>query len=176
MYPRILEYKAILEIVPFYTGLDHLSSYNLSKGKIHPLLKVNCQSTSDIMRLPIKLKILTGYILFKPKESECTKKRKILPAYCANQMKRILNILSFTCKKLSDTRDPILLELYNYLSNRNIIFGSLTRHSQLQIIMDATSLKKSKKWKDKYVPIIERCTWRLLFQLHITRAKLLKII
>jgi hypothetical protein len=92
------------------------------------------------------------------------------------RMRENIEHFVLTCKKLSDTRDPILLELDNYLSNCNIIFGSLTRHSQLQIIMDATSLIKTKKWKDKNVPIIEKCTRRLLFQLHITRAKLLNII
>jgi hypothetical protein len=95
--------------------------------------------------------------------------------FCNSNKEKIEHFV-LTCKKLSDTRDPILLELDNYLSNCNIIFVSLARHSQLQIIMDATSLKKSKKQKDKNVSIIERCTRRLLFQLHITRAKLLKIV
>ena len=57
-----------------------------------------------------------------------------------NSNKENIEHVVLTCKNLSGTRDPILLELDNYLSNCNIIFGSLTRHSQLQIIMVATSL------------------------------------
>ena len=132
--------KAILEIVPLYTGLDHLSSYNLGKGKIHPLLKVNCQSTSDIMRLPIKLKILTGSYTLQTKRVRMYQKEEDPTCLLCNSNKENIEHVVLTCKNLSGTRDPILLELDNYLSNCNIIFGSLTRHSQLQIIMVATSL------------------------------------
>ena len=134
MYPRILEYKAILEIVPLYTGLDHLSSYNLSKGKIHPLLKINCQSTSDIMRLPFKVTILTGSCTQTKRVRMYQKEEDPTCLLCKSNEENIEHFV-LTCNKLSDTRDPILLELDNYLSNCNIIFGSLTRHSQLQIII-----------------------------------------
>lgn len=128
------------------------------------------------MRLPIKLKILTGSCTLQTKRVRMYQKEEDPTCLLCNSNKEKIEHFVLTCKKLSDTRDPILLELDNYLSNCSIIFGSLTRHSQLQIIMVATSLKKSKKQKDKNVPIIERCNRRLLFQLHNTRAKLLTII
>ena len=54
----------ITSLIPLYKGLTFLTSENLEKGKIHPLLKVNCHTGKDTSRLSVKLKLLTGsYIL-----------------------------------------------------------------------------------------------------------------
>jgi hypothetical protein len=52
--------KSITESIPFYKSLHYMSCENLEKGKLHPILKINCKSKGDIHRLPIKLKLLTG--------------------------------------------------------------------------------------------------------------------
>ena len=57
--------KPIVESTPYYNGLRYLSCLNMEKGKLHPILKINCSSKGDLHRLPTKLKLLlTGsYIL-----------------------------------------------------------------------------------------------------------------
>jgi hypothetical protein len=44
---------------PLYSGLQYLSYENLGNGKPHPIFKVNCHSPVDIVRMPVKLKLLT---------------------------------------------------------------------------------------------------------------------
>jgi hypothetical protein len=47
-----------------YKGLQYLSNHNLSKWKIHPILKHRCYSSLDISRIPVKLRLVTGtYVL-----------------------------------------------------------------------------------------------------------------
>jgi tRNA uridine 5-carbamoylmethylation protein Kti12 len=36
--------KPIVESTPYYNGLRYLSCVNLEKGKLHPILKINCSS------------------------------------------------------------------------------------------------------------------------------------
>jgi hypothetical protein len=47
-----------------YKGLQYLSNHNLSKCKIHPILKHIYYSSLDISRIPVKLRLVTGtYVL-----------------------------------------------------------------------------------------------------------------
>ena len=47
-----------------YKGLQYLSNHNLSKCKIHPILKHRCYSSLEISRIPVKLRLVTGtYVL-----------------------------------------------------------------------------------------------------------------
>ncbi|CAC5405202.1 unnamed protein product [Mytilus coruscus] len=56
--------RSIAQLQPLYKGLNFLTTENFRTGNIHPLLKINCHSTIDTARLPVKLKLLTGpYIL-----------------------------------------------------------------------------------------------------------------
>ena len=51
--------KSIADMKPLYSGLQYLSYENLGNGKTHPIFKVNCHSPVDIVRMPVKLKLLT---------------------------------------------------------------------------------------------------------------------
>ena len=46
--------KPIVESTPYYNGLRYLSCVNLEKGKLHPILKINCSSKGDLHRLPTR--------------------------------------------------------------------------------------------------------------------------
>jgi hypothetical protein len=51
-------------LTQLYKGLQYLSNHNLSKCKIHPILKHRCYSSLDISRIPLKLRPVTGtYVL-----------------------------------------------------------------------------------------------------------------
>ena len=51
-------------LAQLYKGLQYLSNHNLSKCKIHPILKHRCYSSLDISRIPVKLRLVTGkYVL-----------------------------------------------------------------------------------------------------------------
>jgi hypothetical protein len=51
-------------LAQLYKGLQYLSNHNLSKCKIHPILKHRCYSSLDISRIPVKLRPVTGtYVL-----------------------------------------------------------------------------------------------------------------
>jgi hypothetical protein len=54
--------KPIVESTPYYNGLRYLSCVNLEKGKLHPILKINCSSKGDLHRLPTKLKLLNRLV------------------------------------------------------------------------------------------------------------------
>ena len=46
-------------LAQLYKGLQYLSNHNLSKCKIHPILKHRCYSSLDISRIPVKLRLVT---------------------------------------------------------------------------------------------------------------------
>jgi hypothetical protein len=48
--------KSITQSIPYYKSRQYLSCENLEKGKLHPILKINCKSKGDLHRVPIKLK------------------------------------------------------------------------------------------------------------------------
>jgi hypothetical protein len=51
-------------LAQLYKGLQYRSNHNLSKYKIHPILKHRCYSSLDISGIPVKLRLVTGtYVL-----------------------------------------------------------------------------------------------------------------
>ena len=54
----------ICSLVSLYKNLNYLNYKSYTPGKIHPRLKLNGQSARDIIRIPVKLKLMKGsYIL-----------------------------------------------------------------------------------------------------------------
>ena len=102
---------SIIQLLPLYKGLNFLTAENLETGKIHPLFKINCHSAIDTVRLPIKLKLLTGTYILQSKGIRMYK-NEIDPTclLCAKEEDNIEHFI-LNCKSLNKVGNTILQEL-----------------------------------------------------------------
>jgi hypothetical protein len=56
-------------LAQLYKGLQYLSNHNLSKCKIHPILKHRCYSSLDISRIPVKSRPAVFCLYHSPEAS-----------------------------------------------------------------------------------------------------------
>ncbi|CAC5401005.1 unnamed protein product [Mytilus coruscus] len=165
--------RSIVQLQPLYKGLNFLTTENLRTGDIHPLFKINCHSTIDTARLPVKLKLLTGSYILQSKRIRMFKDEtdpKCL--LCAKEEENIEHFI-LKCESLRIVRNAILQEITTTLNAMGIQFDELSTNEKLQHILDLTPIAKAKKLSPVSVVQIERLTRRLLYQLHIARYKML---
>ena len=110
--------KPIVESTPYYNGLRYLSCVNLEKGKLHPILKINCSSKGEHHRLPTKLKLLTGsYILQSNRIKMFKNESNILCLLCSKDNENIKHFI-LDCERLEEVRKPILQEIEEILNDK----------------------------------------------------------
>ncbi|CAC5415628.1 unnamed protein product [Mytilus coruscus] len=160
------------QLQPLYKGLNFLTTENLRTRNIHPLLKINCHSTIDTARLPIKLKLLTGSYILQSKRIRMYKDEtdpKCL--LCAKEEENIEHFI-LKCESLRIVSNAILHEITTTLNAMGIQFDELSTNEKLQHILDLMPVAKAKKLSPVSVVQIECLTRRLLYQLHIARYKM----
>ena len=163
--------KLVTDMIPLYSGLQHLSSENLELGKIHSIFKIKCFSPLDIARLPVKLKLLTGsYILqsrrIKMYKGESDPRCLLCKSEIENEEHFVLK-----CQKLEAIRQPIIEELSLLLNDLKIDFEEFSNHDKMQLILDITPIAKQRKIPPASVVTTERLTRRLLHQIHVARYR-----
>jgi hypothetical protein len=114
--------KSITESISYYKSLQYLSCENLEKGKLHPILKINCKSKVDLHRLPIKLKLLTGAY--------------ILQSNRIKMYKNELNTLCLQCEKDRETTEHFILDCEQLKEVREPIIQEINSLEQLQIELE----------------------------------------
>ena len=154
--------KSITESIPYYKSLQYLSCANLEKGKLHPILKINCKSKGDLHRLPIKLKLLTGaYILQSNRIKMYKNELNALCLLCEKDGETIEHFI-LDCEQLKEVREPIIQDIDSVLNWRK-----LSENVQLQLLLDITASTRNLKLDPASVAKIEYCARRLTSQLHI---------
>ncbi|CAG2206811.1 unnamed protein product [Mytilus edulis] len=164
--------KSIVQLLPLYKGLDHLTTGNLDKGKIHPLFRINCHSAIDTARLPVKLKLLTGSYILQSKRIKMYKDETDPKCLLCSKDDETVTHFILHCIQLRNIRNKILLETVEVLNSLGIKFNELLDSEKLQIILDITPLATSRKLSPASVAKVERLTRRLIYQLHIARYKI----
>ena len=165
-------HQAIMELLPLYKGLSYITAGNLEKGKIHPLLSINCHSAIDTARLPVKLKLLTGSYILQSKRIRMYKDETDPKCLLCTKEDETIEHFILKCERLSKQRNAILSELVAVLDSLEIRFSQLSANEKLQIILDITSATKTRKISPASVANVERLTRRLVHQLHIARFKI----
>ncbi|CAC5374709.1 unnamed protein product [Mytilus coruscus] len=136
--------RSIVQLQPLYKGLSFLTTENLRRN-IHPLLKINCHSTIDTARLPVKLKLLTGSYILQSKRIRMNKDEtdpKCL--LCAKEEENIEHFI-LKCESLRIVRNAILHEITTTLNAMVIQFDELSTNEKLQHVLDLTPVAKAKK-------------------------------
>ena len=159
-------------LAQLYKGLQYLSNHNLSKCKIHPILKHRYYSSLDISRIPVKLRLVTGTYVLQIKRIKYY--RNETDPTCLLWGAAEENVLHFNlqCKKLQSERVALLSEINAIWQNEfqnNEKFTDLSEVDQLQLLMD-----NAIKVKPTSVARLDGLSRRLMFKLHIKRMKLLE--
>ena len=164
-------------LAQLYKGLQYLSNHDLSKCKIHPILKHRCYSSLDISRIPVKLRLVTGTYVLQTKRSKYYR-NETDPAclLCRAAEENVLHFI-IQCEQLQSEREALLSEINAIWQNEfqnNENFTDLSEVDQLQLLMDNTIKVKPTKKNSASVARLEGLSRRLMFKLHIKRTKLLE--
>ncbi|CAC5409623.1 unnamed protein product [Mytilus coruscus] len=164
--------NTIVQLLPLYKGLDHLTMGDLEKEKIHPLFKMNCHSAIDTARLPVKLKLLTGSYILQSKRIKMYKDETDPKCLLCSKDDETVTHFILNCEQLRNVRNNILLETVDVLNSLGIQFNELLDNEKLQITLDITPVATSRKLSPASIAKVERLTRRLIYQLHIARYKI----
>ena len=159
----------ITSLIPLYKGLTFLTFENLEKGKIHPLFKVNCHTGKDISRLSVKLKLLTGSYILQSKRIRMYKTETEATCLLCKEKEETMEHFILGCRCLETIRNTLLHELVTKLKECDIDFWQLNESNKIQLILDSTTIGKTRKITSASAQLVEILTRRLIFQLHITR-------
>ena len=75
------------------------------------------------------------------------------------------------CRCLETVRNPVLHGLANELNECDIDFWQLNEATKIQIIIDSTTIGKTRKTTSASAQRVELLSRRLIFQLHIARYR-----
>ena len=158
-------------LAQLYKGLQYLSNHNLSKCKIHPILKHRCYSSLDISRIPVKLRPVTGtYVLQTKRIKYYRNESDPTCLLCGAAEENVLHFI-LQCEKLQSERVALLSEINAIWQNE---FQNNENFDQLQLLMDNTIKVKPTKKNSASIARLEGLSRRLMFKLHIKRKKLLE--
>ena len=155
----------ITSLIPLYKGLTFLTFENLEKGKIHPLF-VFFRS-----RLSVKLKLLTGSYILQSKRIRMYKTETEATCLLCKEKEETMEHFILGCRCLETVRNPVLHELVTKLKECDIDFWQLNETKKIQLILDSTTIGKTRKITSASAQRVELLTRRLIFQLHITRYR-----
>lgn len=164
---------SLLTMVPLYKGLNFLTTTNIETGKPHPLLKMNCYTGNDIARLTVKLKLLTGSYILQTKRIKMYKTDHDSTCMLCMRNEETIEHFILYCDRLENIRNPILNNLVELLEDSNITFVDYSDNEKLQLLLDFTSIVRTRKIPPANACRIEQLTRRLLFQLHIKRHRII---
>ena len=137
--------KSITQSIPYYKSRQYLSCENLEKGKLHPILKINCKSKGDLHRLPIKLKLLTGaYILQSNRIKIYKNELNTLCLLCEKDGETIEHFI-LECEQLKEVREPIIQDIDRVFNDCKLNWRKLSENVQLQLLLDITASTRNLK-------------------------------
>ena len=157
--------------IPLYKGLTFLTFETLEKGKIHPLFKVNCHTGKDISRLSVKLKLLTLSYILQSKRIRMYKTETEATCLLCKDKEEIMEHFILGCRCLKTVRNPVLHELANEIKECDIGFWQLNEAKKIRLILDSTTIGKTRKTISASAQRVELLSRRLIFQLPITRYR-----
>ena len=79
------------------------------------------------------------------------------------------------CRCLEAVRNPVLHELVTKLTECDIDFLQLNETKKIQLILDSTTIGKTRKITSASAQRVELLTRRLIFQLHITSQYVIQL-
>ena len=156
-----------------YAGLRYLNYNNFRPGKVHELLTHKCHLAGDIMRIPTKLKLLTGTYILQPLRYKIFKEGR--------------EDLCGACQIATETTEHLLVECIawdthrqnslQYISslwneNSNTKWDELDIYNKTQVLLDITKFTTRKMSKEA-LDQIEYHARRLIYRIHHARSKMI---
>ena len=171
--------KEISSLVPYYRNLQHLNVETFKPGHLHPLLKVNVQSSRDVVRLPSKLRLMCGSYTIQTNRQKFNKSQVDPTCLLCQRDNETLEHYILNCSALDSVRLPILNQIsisYKNLSGKT--FERLESNLKIQIIIDCSFLIGQKRGNRSKVRIqdlseLEFHSRRLAHMLYVHKYSLL---
>jgi len=166
--------KKITLTIPLYHGLRYLNYQDFWPGKIHPILKIKSNSTRELTRIPVKIKMLTGTYILQPLRCRIYKEENSEICLSCGEEIETLEHLVLECSAWDYIRNPTLEEIKTVLyEDSSLRWDDLSPELKMQIIMDITNIQKTLNIKNESVNPIEYQTRRLLYLIHGARYRLI---
>ncbi|CAG2186740.1 unnamed protein product [Mytilus edulis] len=122
-----------------YLGLKYLSSQNLIKGKLHPILQHKSHSALDNSRIPTRLRLITGTYVLQTKRIQFYRQETDPTCLLCGLHEETLEHFVMQCEKLQSVRTVILKEvndIWQNEMNNTIRFHDLDITTQMQMLLD----------------------------------------
>ncbi|VDI25646.1 Hypothetical predicted protein [Mytilus galloprovincialis] len=174
----VMKYWSIktVQISELYLGLKYLSSQNLIKGKLHPILQHKSQSALDNSRIPTRLRLITGTYVLQTKRIQFYRQETDPTCLLCGLQEETLEHFVMQCEKLQSVRAVILKEvndIWQNEMNNTIRFHDLDITTQMQLLLDSAKLINLNRHNSASVARMENHSRNLFFKLHIKRNVLL---
>jgi hypothetical protein len=167
--------ELITSMASYYPGLKYLNSADYRPGNIHPLLKIKCSSSTEISRIPPKLKMLTGTYILQTIRTNMYAEEDAKCQLCKVETETLEHLL-LDCTELSNIRNPILRQIQDiFLHHTEYDLCQQSTSVQMQILLDITRISKVLRLTDDQIRQIEYQIRRLIYALHSERYKILNI-
>ena len=103
--------RNLVEVAFLYKSLKYLNKHVYTNRKIPPVLRIPLKSVSELTRVPVKLKLLTGSYLFQSTRSAFIQ-NEIDPTclLCRFEGEDLPHFI-FRCETLNSIRAPILVDI-----------------------------------------------------------------
>jgi hypothetical protein len=161
--------EQIIHSLNLYQNLQYLSYDKYIPGKIHPILKVNCNSSRDVNRIPTKLKLITGTYILQSNRAEFRRGEiNKICLLCGDEEETLEHFILY-CPMLVSIRNPVIDDIVEALHIQcKITFDTLSVNEQLSLILDCSYLVKCHRNIER-ISNVEFHTRRLLHNLHSVR-------
>ena len=155
-----------------YSSLKYMNC-TFRQGKLHPILRVKCESTREATRLPARLRVLSGTYNLQVNRARFNQNAvSPLCPLCGTEDETLEHFL-LRCINLQTVRDPILANIYDILREHDVTCV-MNSEDLIKLIADFSQILPSYLHNDTCGHEIEFHARRLIYNLHSMRYRLFK--
>ena len=137
-------------------------------------LKIKSNSTRELTRIPVKIKILTGTYILQPLRCRIYKEENSEICLSCGEEIEMLEHLVLECSAWDYIRNPALEEIKTVLhEDSSFRWDDLSPELKMQIIMDTAKIQKTLSIKNDSVNLIEYQARCLVYLIHRARYRLI---
>ncbi|XP_045205894.2 uncharacterized protein LOC123558082 [Mercenaria mercenaria] len=161
----------ILSLASYSKSLKFLNCELFQPGKPHPLVRIPLNSSHDITRFPVKLKIASGTYILQSNRAVFNQNQINPVCLMCNEESETLEHFILRCDYLQPIRQPIVCDIefeFNSLQLKQQ-WCNLVTEEKLQVIIDCTHLFHGVKL-ERLAKLEFQCK-RLICALHSSRYR-----
>ena len=131
--------------------LYHPNVDGYKPGSVHPIVKIQSNTTREVRRISVKVKLATGTYIVQPIRAKFSSQPGNDTCLLYKESKDTIYHFLFECCILSTVRDLIIQDIDDYLSQQRMILLDFTPGQRLSVLLDATNLSQLIEDCDQYI-------------------------